>query len=103
MSIVIVGGHDRMHDIYKEICKKRGHKAKVFTQMPARFGKAIGNPDGILLFTETVSHQMVKIAIAEARKKNICVLRSHSSSGSSLEGLLESITSAGSFSAAAAQ
>ena len=35
MSIVIVGGHDRMVCQYKKICKKYNCKAKVFTQMSA--------------------------------------------------------------------
>ena len=31
MSVVIVGGNERMECKYKDICKKRGCKAKVFT------------------------------------------------------------------------
>ena len=34
MSVVIVGGHDRMVCQYKKICKEHNCKAKVFTQMP---------------------------------------------------------------------
>ena len=88
MSIVIIGGHDRMHSEYKGICSKRGHRVKVYTQMPAKFGKAIGTPDGIVLFTSTVSHKMIHIAVKEAKRKNIPVFRSHTSSGASLDGLL---------------
>ena len=33
MSVVIVGGHDRMVHQYKKICKEYKCKAKVFTQM----------------------------------------------------------------------
>ena len=35
MSIVIVGGHDRMVAQYKKICKSYKCKCKVFTQMEA--------------------------------------------------------------------
>lgn len=31
MSIVIIGGHERMESQYKEICRKYKCKAKVFT------------------------------------------------------------------------
>ncbi len=89
MSIILVGGHDRMHDEYKEICNKRGHRVKVYTQMPARFDKAIGSPDGIVLFTSTVSHKMVNTAVKEAKRRNIRIIRSHSSSASSLSAVLE--------------
>ena len=35
MSVVIIGGHDRMVCQYKKICKSHKCKAKVFTQMSA--------------------------------------------------------------------
>ena len=35
MSVVIVGGHDRMVRQYMDICKKFNCKGKVFTQLPA--------------------------------------------------------------------
>lgn len=89
MSIVLVGGHDRMHDTYKGICSKRGHRVKVYTQLPAKFDKIIGSPDGIVLFTSTVSHKMMLIAVKEAKRKNIPILRCHNSSSTSLEGILQ--------------
>ena len=60
MSVVIVGGHDRMATKYKQICKKYNYKAKVFTQMSADLNKQIGSPDLMVLFTNTVSHKMIK-------------------------------------------
>ncbi|WP_326907656.1 DUF2325 domain-containing protein [Sedimentibacter sp. MB31-C6] len=50
MSIVLVDGHERMRDDYKAIGDKHGHKIKVFTQMPTRFNKSIGQSDAIGLF-----------------------------------------------------
>lgn len=91
MSIVLVGGHERMEDEYKIIGNRHGHKIKVFTQMPPRFEKSIGLPDAIVLFTSTVSHKMVLTAVKEARKKKIPVLRCHTSSGSSLEETLRQL------------
>ena len=37
MSVVIVGGHDRMVRQYMDICKKFNCKSKVFTQLPGNF------------------------------------------------------------------
>ena len=68
MSVVIIGGHDRMVSQYKKICKEHSCKAKVFTQMPGNFRNQIGSPDLIILFTNTVSHKMVKCAVTEAEK-----------------------------------
>ena len=82
MSIVIVGGHDRMVAQYKKICKSYKCKCKVFTQMEADFGKKIGCPDLLVLFTNTVSHKMVKCALDD-------IVRCHTSSGNALNGILE--------------
>ncbi len=95
MSIVLVGGHDGMHREYKEICSRRGHHLKIFTQMPAKFDKAIGNPDGIVLFTGTVSHTMVATAVKKAKQKRIPVLRCHNKSVTSLEWVLRRLEEEG--------
>ena len=60
MSIVIIGGHDRMICQYKKICKNYKCKAKVFTQMTSNLREQIGVPDLFVLFTNTVSHKSRK-------------------------------------------
>ena len=89
MSVVIIGGHDRMVREYKEICENHKYKAKVFTQMKTGLDKLIGRPDLLILFTNTVSHKMVNTAIQEAKRNNIPVARIHSSSASALHSVLE--------------
>mgnify|MGYP002573653803 FL=1 len=89
MSIVIIGGHDRMVRQYETICKKHNCKAKIFTQMSASMDKQMGTPDLFILFTNTVSHKMVKTAVDEAKRKNVEVVRCHTSSGSALENILK--------------
>ena len=84
MSIVIVGGHDRMVGQYKKICKSYKCKCKVFTQMEADFGKKIGCPDLLVLFTNTVSHKMVKCALDEVGASTD-IVRCHTSSGNALK------------------
>ncbi len=88
MSIVIVGGHDRMVCHYKRICKNHKCKAKIFTQMAGNLKEQIGSPDLIVLFTNTVSHKMVKCALTEAKRNNTQVIRCHSSSENALENIL---------------
>ena len=62
---------------------------KVFTQITPKFSKVIGSPDAIVLFTNTVSHKMANTAIKEARRKNIPITRSHTSSKNSLDEILQ--------------
>ena len=48
MSVVIVGGHDRMVCQYKKICKQFKCKAKVFTHMSADLNKQLGQRNACL-------------------------------------------------------
>lgn len=90
MSVVIIGGHDRMVREYKEICRKYNCKAKIFTQMTGDLKKQVGSPDLFVLFTNTVSHKMVRCAMDEAKRSRIPVVRSHTSSQMALKEILES-------------
>ena len=65
------------------------NKAKVFTQVPSDFKSKIGSPDLVVLFTSTVSHSMVRCAVKEAQRKNVEVIRSHTSSANALVSILE--------------
>ena len=89
MSVVIIGGNERMEQQYKTICKQYGHKAKVFTKMTGNFRGQIGSPDLMILFTNTVSHKMVNCALLEAERSRSRVARSHSSSSCALKSILE--------------
>ena len=91
MSLVLVGGHDRMYREYIKIGKAKGHKIKVFTQLPAQFAKNIGLPDAMLIFTSTVSHKMMFVAEREAKRKRIPVVKSHCSSGVALKRSIKEI------------
>ncbi len=89
MSIVIVGGHDRMVGQYKKICKAFHCKAKVFTQMAGNLSTQIGTPDLIILFTNTVSHKMVRCAVTEGEKCHADIIRCHTSSQAALTEILQ--------------
>ncbi len=88
MSVVVVGGNDRMSTRYKEICKEYDCKAKVFTQMPADFENKLGVPDLVIVFTNTVSHKMVISVNQKAEKHNFPVAKIHSASASALKSVL---------------
>ncbi len=75
MSVVIIGGHERMENRYKEICKRYKHKSKVFTKMRADLGSQIGSPDLMILFTATASHKMVRCAVTECERNHTAQVR----------------------------
>ena len=95
MSVVIIGGHDRMVYQYEKIC--RGHRcsAKVFTQMSASLAKQIGRPDLVVLFTNKGSHKRVRCALVEAKRSNAIVESCHTTSKSALTDILEMEVAAG--------
>ena len=88
MSIVIIGGHDSMVRQYNDIFKAHKCTANEFTQMTGDLNRQVGRPDLFVLFTNTVSHKMAKCALEEARRNNIEVVRSHTSSRAALEEIL---------------
>lgn len=89
MSLVLIGGNDRMATRYKDICEEYNCRAKVFTQMPANFENKLGTPDLMVVFTDTVSHKMVGTVNQKSRKSNIPVERIHNASVSALKNILE--------------
>lgn len=89
MSVVVVGGNDRMAGRYKDICESFNFKAKVFTQMPGDFENKLGNPDLMVVFTNTCSHKMVCRVNNRSRKNNIPVIRVHSAGATALKSVLE--------------
>jgi hypothetical protein len=91
MSIVIVGGNDRMATRYQDICKSFNHKSKVFTQMPADFENKLGTPDLMVVFTGTCSHKMLGAVKKSSEKNGVPVEHVHSSSVSALKQLLTDI------------
>lgn len=73
---------------YKDLCREYQCKAKVYPKMTGSL-KNIGSPDLLVLFTNTVSHKMIRCALSEAKGQNMRIARSHSSSMNALRGILE--------------
>lgn len=89
MSVVVVGGNDRMATRYKDIFKAYNCKAKVFTQMPSDFDNKLGTPDLMVVFTNTCSHKMAMQVNQKSRKHDIPVARVHCASANALKSVLE--------------
>ena len=88
MSVVIVGGNECMTGQYEKVCSSHGYKAKIFAKEKGNFQKKVGNPNLLILFTNPVSHKMVKTALDVAKKNQIPVERLHSSSIAALDTML---------------
>lgn len=88
MSIVIVGGNECMIRKYRELCEEYRFKAKIYPKMNNGM-KNIGNPDLLVIFTNTMSHKMLRSVQSEIKRQKIQVERSHTSSMSALKNILQ--------------
>ncbi len=88
MSVVIIGGNERMAAQYETVCKAHGCKAKVYTKENGSMKKKLGSPDLLILFISTVSHKMVLSVTEKAKKNGIPIARIHTSSVSALNAAL---------------
>ena len=92
MSVVIIGGNERMKRQYEEICEQYGCTAKVYTKEKGAIKKKIGTPDLLICFTKTVSHKMANACKQESRRGGFPMEHCHSSSSSALAQVLEART-----------
>lgn len=87
MSVVIIGGNERMERQYADICRRYSYKPKIYTKTSGSV-RGIGSPDLIVLFTGTVSHKMLRSLESEIKGQNIPIARSHTSSATALRNIL---------------
>lgn len=92
MSIVIVGGNERMERRYKDLCREYNYDVKVFTKMKYGLKDRIGSPDLLVIFTNTTSHKMLEMALDRIKGTETVIARSHSSSMSALRDILDMYT-----------
>lgn len=92
MSIVILGGNERMERRYIELCESYKCTGKVFTKTAGGLRNKLGNPDLTIFFTNTMSHKMVRGALSELKGVDTIIERCHTSSLSALKGILDKYT-----------
>ena len=73
MSVVIVGGNERMERRYKDLCEDFQCRAKVFTKPRGGLRDKVGSPDLMIFFTDTMSHKMLLGALSELRGGNTII------------------------------
>lgn len=89
MSVVIVGGNERMERRYKDLCESYQCQAKVFTKPRGGLRDKLGSPDLMIFFTDTMSHKMLNGAISELKGQDTIIEHCRSSSLSALKTVLE--------------
>lgn len=78
MSIALIGGMDRLEKHYLEEAKRAGIDLRVFTRSEANIGSKLRGFDGVVIFTNKVSHQVKNEAMSVAKANDIPVFMHHS-------------------------
>lgn len=77
MSIVLVGGMDRLGDKYQKEAKNLGMDLKIFSQAKQNMEMRIKHADAVVIFTNMISHQARHDAFNAAKKQGIPVVMHH--------------------------
>lgn len=91
MTLLVVGGNERMKRDYINLGKEKGYKTKVILNMSSRALKDIGRPNAVVMFTSTVSHKLKTVVETQANKKNIPVIRHYNNSKVSFMECLDKV------------
>lgn len=77
MSIILVGGMDRLGDKYQQEAKRYGIVLRIFSQAEPRMTKSIKGADAVVIFTNKVSHHARNEAVDTAKKHGIPIVMHH--------------------------
>jgi len=89
MSVLILGGNERMERNYKDLCREFNCRAKVYTKTTGTMKNKIGNPDLCVLFVGALSHKMLNSAMNQMKGTNTIIARCPTSSMDALRTVLE--------------
>ena len=89
MSVVILGGNERMERQYKDLGKEYNCKAKGYTKQASGFRNKLGSPDLMIFFTSCMSHKMVHSALGGMKGCDTVIERCQSASMCALREVLE--------------
>jgi hypothetical protein len=78
MSIILVGGMDRLNEQYRREAVRHGTDIQIFNQDDRGMCSKIKNSEGVVIFTNKVSHQARNRAVSAAKLEGIPVLMYHS-------------------------
>ncbi len=77
MSIVLVGGMDRLGVNYQREAERQGMNLRIFSQAQHNMKSKIKHADAVVIFTNKISHQARHEAFSEAKKQGIPIFMHH--------------------------
>jgi len=77
MSVVLIGGMDRLEPQYLQEAERAGVQLRVFTTARNNIAAKLKHADAVVIFTNKVSHRARHEALAAARANDIPVFMHH--------------------------
>ena len=77
MSVILVGGMDRLVEKYRTEAKRQGMDLRIFSQAENNMAVKIKGADAVVIFTNKVSHHARNEAMSAAKKQGIPVFMHH--------------------------
>ena len=77
MSIVLIGGMDRLEPQYRQEAERVGMRLRVFTTAQNNIAAKLKHADAVVIFTNKVSHRARNEAVNAARTNDIPVFMHH--------------------------
>jgi len=91
MTVAIIGGLDRLNQHYSKLAEEENLDIKVFPRYSAGLCKKISQADGVILFTNLISHKAARHVYKLARENKINLVCSHNCSVSSVKECIAEI------------
>lgn len=77
MSVVLIGGMDRLEPQYLQEAERAGVRLRVFTTAQTGIAAKLKHADAVVIFTNKVSHRAKNEAVTAARANDIPVFMHH--------------------------
>lgn len=78
VKFALIGGMDRLRQHYIEEAAKSGIELRVFSQAEINMKSKLQKLDGVVIFTNKISHQARNDVLQTVRSRNIPLMMSHS-------------------------
>lgn len=95
MSIVLVGGMDRLGAQYIKEAEKMGMQLKVYSQLDPKMSSSIKKADALVIFTNKISHKARNVAVSLAKDNGIPIFMHHACGVCSLRQCLKCLVVVG--------
>jgi len=91
MTVAIIGGLDRLNQHYPKLAEEENLDIKVFPRYSSGLCKKIAQADGVILFTNLISHKAARHVYRLARENKINLICSHNCSISTVKDCIAEI------------